>query len=229
MPADIDQTMLLRALRATWPPKSQWREGALLCADGAGGGKRVSATILAGSLDGAEDRIAEAPLVMVPTGAQDLEAHLAASHKIVDPTLLFAAPALGLAAKDREIYLADAPVATMRHLWDTGGVGANRLAVMARAQGSSTYIAARSGAKTVGVGFVAIADDVAMLHAVHIDDNARRSGHGSRITRTAADWAVSNGARILGVAAVAQNRAACGLYVSLGMKIIGGYHYRALQ
>lgn len=224
-----DQASILDALRATWPSARSWRDGALLHADGAGGGKRVSATRLAGDLDEARNALTSEPLVMVPDGAGALDAHLAPSHTIVDPTGLYAVDAASIAERDPEIYVADAPVAAMRRVWAEGGVGAERLAVMDRAEGPKAFLLARAGNGMAGVAFVAVHGTTAMMHAVHVAERLQRRGHGTRLARGAADWALQQGATILALATVRANSPARALYEGLGFAACGGYHYRALQ
>ena len=224
-----DQQSLLAALDATWPPAKVWEDGPLRHADGQGGGKRVSATRLTGQLEDAAAALATTPLIQVPDGADALEGHLAATHDPVDPTAFFAIKAQTIAARHPEIYLADAPVAAMRRIWAEDGVGPARLAVMDRVRGPKTCLLARDAGCVAGVAFVAAAGDIAMLHALYVPKYARRKGLAGRMTRAAADWALSHGAPTLALAVVRANAPAIALYEGLGMTPAGGYHYRALK
>ncbi|MEL7344087.1 MAG: GNAT family N-acetyltransferase [Pseudomonadota bacterium] len=224
-----DQDALLDALRATWPPARVWSENGLTHADGAGGGKRVSASRLNGPLAHSASALLQAPLVQVPDGAHSLEMHLGQSHDILDPTALYAASSEAVAGFDPEIYVADAPIAAMRQLWAAGSVGAERLAVMERVKGPKAFLMSRDAGQLAGVAFVATSGDIGMLHAVHVAPRFRRAGHGRRLTRAAARWVFQHGGSTFALAVVRANTGAIALYEGLGMRPMGGYHYRALK
>lgn len=224
-----DQSDLLRALRATWPPKRVWKDGGLLNAEGAGGGKRVSATRLLGSLQDCQSALLKSSLVQVPEDNTALDAVLADSHALLDPTAFYAVNASQIAMRDAEIYVSDAPLQAMKSVWAADGVDAARLDVMDRAEGPKAYLLARSGSRIVGVGFVAATNPIAMLHAVFVPQDARRAGNAKRIARAAAEWATQEGAKTLALAVVRKNEPAVALYESLGMLPVSGYHYRALK
>lgn len=117
------------------------------------------------------------------------------------------------------------PLAIMAEIWAAGGIGPARLAVMARAA-VKTGILARWNEKPAGVGFVAVHDDVAMVHAVEVLNHQRKQGVAEWIMRAAAFWARDRGATHLAVLCVAQNRPANALYRKLGFAEAGRYHYR---
>lgn len=230
---------LFAALDATWPAASVRQAGGWLVREGLGGGKRVSsATALD---DSAGDAIAEAeaahvalgqpPLFCLRDGQAALDRALAArGYHILDPVVLFAAPAGQLAAEPPAHLSAFAlwpPLAITRDIWAASGNGAERQAVMERVVGPKTAILGRTGDRAAGAVFVATHDDIAMIHALHVDEGARRQGLARNLMRAAAAWAQEQGAATLALAVTRANGPANALYAGLGMKVAGHYHYRA--
>ena len=119
------------------------------------------------------------------------------------------------------------PLAIMRDLWAEGGIGPERLAVMERAPGPKTAIMGRVNDRASGFAFVAIHERAAMLHALYIVPEQRRQGSAVKIMRKAAHWAQDAGAERFFVLVTEANAAANTLYASLGMQIVGHYHYRS--
>jgi len=66
----------------------------------------------------------------------------------------------------------------------------------------------------------------AMLHALEIGSAFRRQGLAANMTRAAAFWAADNGADFLTLVTTKVNAGANALYTSLGMTVVGHYHYR---
>lgn len=142
---------------------------------------------------------------------------------------MFAAPVAALARHDAggvATSFAKAPLAVMKDIWQTGGIEAGRLAVMARATGPKTMLLGRLNDAPVGAGYVAMHNKSAMLHALEVLPAARRNGLGLAMTAAAAAWAKAQGAESFTLLAVSANTAACGLYRHLGMGEVGHYHYR---
>ena len=84
----------------------------------------------------------------------------------------------------------------------------------------------RAGDRAAGAGFVALAGDVAMVHAVEVLQEHRRKGAARLTMRAAATWAERTGARWLALAVTARNTPARALYEGLGMMEAARYHYR---
>jgi GNAT superfamily N-acetyltransferase len=97
---------------------------------------------------------------------------------------------------------------------------------MERVTGPKLYLLARLGDRPVGAAFVAVADAVAMLHALYVAPRARRHGLGARLSRDAAAWGAEQGAETLALAVARGNGLGRGLYAGLGLAGAGGYHYR---
>ena len=96
---------------------------------------------------------------------------------------------------------------------------------MARAE-TKTAVFARWKDKPAGVAFVAVAGEIAMVHAVEVLAHQRRQGVAQWIMRQAALWAETQGATTLAVLCTKANVPALGLYSALGFVPSGRYHYR---
>lgn len=223
------------ALDATWPAAETRSCGGFLLRRGAGGGKRVSAASRqaeAPDIAEAEARMrlwGQEPLFVIWREDGALDADLAArGYRKIDPvvgyegTLIEAPPPLAAFAHWPPLEIA-------REIWAEGHIGPERLAVMERVTGPKAAILARSGDRPSGAGFVAVAGDLAMIHAVEVRPSLRRQGAGGHILRAAARFAAEAGAARLALAVTEGNIAARALYSSLGMQLVEQYHYRILD
>lgn len=207
---------------------------------GQGGGSRVSATTASAPFTSADIATAEAgmrdmgqkPLFMIrpQDGALDVALE-ALGYSVVDPVTIYACPVdllTDLPIPRVTVFTIWEPLAIMREIWATGGIGPARLAVMGQAKGPKTGLLARHRDMPAGTAFAAIHDRTAMVHAVEILAHQRRQGMGRWIMRGAAHWAAENGADTLTVMCTRANTGANALYASLGMGVVGQYHYRHL-
>ncbi len=227
-------------VEATWPAAAVIAQGAVTLREGQGGGSRVSAATAEGPLsdddlaaaEAAMRRLGQQPLFMVRDGQDVLDAQLdARGYCVKDPVNLWTCPVAKLT--DVKIprvttFAMWEPLAICREIWEAGGIGAERQAIMARAEVPKTAILARNDDKPAGAAFVGIHASVAMVHAVEILPFQRRKGMGAWIMRQAAVWGAQNGADRLAALCTKENAGANGLYASLGMELAGGYHYRVL-
>ncbi|MBE2277176.1 MAG: GNAT family N-acetyltransferase [Rhodobacteraceae bacterium] len=225
--------LLAQVMEATWPPARSWTLGPFRLRDGAGGGKRVSATTVEGSWDGAALAAAEAamdaPLFALRVGDEALDEALAArGYRIVDPVVAYAAPVAALAGTLPFLaaFAHWPPLEVARDIWAEGGIGATRVAVMQRVAGPRAAVLARTDERPVGAAFVACDGPEAMLHALEVRNLARRRGTGQRLLRAAANWAADQGATRLSLLVTERNIAARALYDAAGMAVVGRYHYR---
>jgi len=233
-----DIQTLYAVTEATWPPADRLPAGPWILRNGAGGGKRVSAATAAG--DWREEDLAAAETVMrmlgqdalfmIRAGETALDAALdARGYKIVDPVNLWLCPIDRLTDKPVPRVTAFAvwePLAIMRDIWATGGIGRDRIAVMDRADAPKTGLLGRINDKPAGAAYCAIWEGIAMAHALEITPQHRRKGLAAWIMRQAAHWAKANGAVWMSVLCTQANDGANGLYASLGMQVVGQYHYR---
>ncbi|MCB1363329.1 MAG: GNAT family N-acetyltransferase [Rhodobacteraceae bacterium] len=232
---------------ATWPAARYEKVGPFTLREGRGGGSRVSAATVdntdparpdAGGIEPVQIDAAEAamynmdqtPLFMIRPGDAALDAQLdARGYELFDPVIAYACPVAQLTDIPLPRVTAFAiwePLAIMREIWAAGGIGPARLAVMERAEGPKTGLLGRWDEKPGGAAFVAVHDGAAMLHALEILPHQRNKGLGKWMVRGAAFWAAENGAGTLAAVCTRANAAANALYASLGMAVVGQYHYR---
>ncbi|MEQ9258206.1 MAG: GNAT family N-acetyltransferase [Roseovarius sp.] len=228
------------ATQATWPPAATRDLGGITLREGQGGGQRVSAATWDGpgpitpeALDAAEAgmrEIRQVPLFMIRQGEAALDEALEArGYAVVDPVNAYVGPLGPLAAEPlprARAFDIWPPLAIQIDLWKEGGIGPGRLGVMERAAGPKTSLIGRLGDVPAATGFVAIHDGIAMIHALEVRDSCRRAGVGQLMTRKAAIWAKAQGASHLAVLCTVANEGANALYSSLGLSIVGQYHYR---
>ncbi len=232
-----DAKALYPVVEATWPPARSFREGAWTIREGLGGGSRVSsataeATVGAAGLavmEASNATLGQVPLVMVRQGENGLDSLLAdAGYVVKDPVVLYAAPVEALTGElgPASAFAHWPRLAITADLWAEGGIGPERLAVMDRVAGPKAAILARSDDQPAGAAFVAIHDGIAMIHAVEVIPRLRRRGAARNMMRAAANWAQDMGATHVALAVTERNAAARPLYASLGMQVVGHYHYR---
>lgn len=233
---------LAQVMEATWPAARSFREGPFTIRDGQGGGKRVSAATLDVGLaaqdpaladleraEAAMDALGQERLFLLTPGQDALDRALAArGYQVIDPVVAYAAPARDLAQPTLPLSTFEhwPPLAAAAEIWAEGGIGPARLAVMARVPGAHIALLARSADDCSGAGFVAMAGNVAMLHALEVAPAHRRKGAGRHLLQAAALWAERQGADTLSLVVTRDNQPARALYASLGMQVVGQYHYR---
>ncbi len=235
-----DASTLYDVIDGTWPADQMREQGPVLLRRGAGGGQRVSAATALGALTAPDVAAAEAAmqamdqprLFQIRQGATDqqLDSALAdRGYSIVDPVNIYVAPVQALAAKRPPpvtTFCLWEPLAIQVDIWAKGGIGPARLAVMERAKGPKTAILGRLNDHPGGTAFVAIHNGVAMVHAVEVLPHQRKQGMASWFMHQAAIWAQQQGAQHLAVVCTRANTGANALYASLGMALVGQYHYR---
>ena len=228
---------LMQIMDDTWPAAAVYSSGPWLIREGQGGGQRVSAAsaqgmITAETVEQAETAmraLSQPPLFLIRENDGVLDALLATKgYHVHDPVLAYAAPCADLAEipPPMTTFSHWPPMAIAADLWAMGGIGPARLAVMQRAPGPKTAILSRSNDRASGVAFVALSGNRAMLHALEVTPLLRRQGSAHNILRAAAVWAQANGADTITMVVTAANQDARRLYASLGMIVVGQYHYR---
>ncbi|RUS58818.1 GNAT family N-acetyltransferase [Pseudorhodobacter sp. E13] len=226
------------ALEQTWPAASLRRAGPWLIREGRGGGQRVSAATAEDAVTDADipqaeaamQALGQAPLFMLRDSDTGLDALLAArGYRKHDPVVAYAAPTTTLATPAPSAMAAFPiwpPLSIATQLWADAGIGPGRIAVMERVQGPKTVLLGRVNDRASGVAFVACHGETAMLHALEVVPSQRRQGSANNIMRMAAVWAQDHGATRLCLAVTEANTTARALYASLGMEVVGTYHYR---
>lgn len=223
---------------ATWPAASESEAAGFLIRDGQGGGKRVSAATLAGPLEAADIEAAEnamrslgqTPLFQVRASEDALDAALQeAGYTVIDPVNVYVATAQSLATElpPRTVAIpAWEPLHIMKEIWDAGGIGPERINVMLRANGPKTGFVSRWQDKPAGTSYAAIHQGISMMHAIEIKPEMRRNGLARWAMRRLAFWTMEMGGDTVSVICTQSNDAANALYQSLGMTMVGHYHYR---
>lgn len=235
---------IYEVIDATWPAAARHRCGPFTLREGQGGGNRVCAATLddpahavsADEITAAEAAMREmgqAPLFMIRDGDAALDARLEGrGHGVCDPVEIYACnPTLltDRAMPRVTVFTLWEPLAIMREIWTSAGIGPERQVIMARVKGPKAGLLGRHQDKPAGAGFVAMHAGVAMVHSVEILPHQRRQGIGGWMMRGTAHWAVKHGAERLAVLVRRQNTAARALYAFLGMEVVGQYHYRQPQ
>lgn len=233
-----DINTVYRVIDATWPPASCRQVGPWIIREGRGGGQRVSAANAEGAVteddvpqaEAAMRALGQTPLFMIRADQAALDRMLAGrGYAVVDPVNAWLGPAAPLAANPLPragTFTVWEPLAIQIDLWAKGGIGPGRIAVMDRVRGRKTSILGRYDHAPAATAFVAIHDGIAMIHALEVPESSRRRGMAGMVCRQAAVWAVQNGASHLSALCTQANAAANALYSSLGLSVVGQYHYR---
>lgn len=231
---------LYDVIDATWPAAAVSECGPFLIREGKGGGKRVSAATARGAFEDGDIAAAEeamrvlgqVPLFQIREGDAALDEVLAArGYEVIDPVNMYAAEAKDIATEvppRTAAIQAWEPLEIMREIWASGGIDEARIDVMFRAGEPKTGFVSRWRDKPAGTSFCAMHEGISMVHAVEILPFQRRQGVGRWLMRRAAYWTLDHGGHTLAVICTKENAAANGLYASLGMTVVGQYHYRIL-
>ena len=229
---------ILTTLDATWPAAARQTMGPWIIRDGQGGGKRVSAATPQSNWTPADIQTAEVamqdlgqtPLFMITDKDPNLDQALAtAGYDIVDPVNIYSTSVDTLTTERPpkvSMFSVWPPLAIEIDMWAEGGISDARVNVMKRVHGPKTSILARWNDHPAGVGFAAIHGNDAFVHAVEIRNHQRQQGVARWLMKQAAFWAAEQEASRLNVACTKANMAANALYRSIGMKVVGEYHYR---
>ncbi len=238
MTSEITAHTLYDVIDGTWPAAATHSCGCFTLRDGQGGGKRVSAATLNGDLVLDDIAAAEAgmrvlnqqPLFQIREGDTELDMALETrGYEVVDPVIMYAIPAKELATErpPRTAAIpAWEPLQIMKEIWAEGGIGPARLEVMNRATMPKTGFVSRWQDKPAGASFLGLHNGIGMVHALEILPFQRRQGVARFLMHRAAFWALENGGTHLAVICTKANAAANRLYSSLGMTVVGEYHYR---
>ena len=219
----------------TWPALATKQCGGWTIRQGGGGGSRVSAATGSGDIAVAEAEmraLGQPCLFQIRDGDAALDRQLDdRGYVIKDPVTLYCAGLDAITVQPPEPAMSFEvwpPLAIQKEVWAKGGIGEARLQVMERAHCPKTTICGRIGDHAAGSAYVGIHNGIAMLHALETDPDFRRRGLGRQMINAIAFWARNNGADQLALVVTQANTAANALYQSIGMKVVGHYHYRIL-
>ncbi len=218
----------------TWPPARRQRISGIVTRDGQGGGKRVSAATAPDTIDAGDLEAVIAghglDLFQVLEGQDRLDRLLAGlGFTVLDPVIIFAGPCPQVAGDGPAKVSAFSVwprLAIQEEIWQQGGIGPARWAVMDRVTGPKTSLLARTQNQPSGAAFVALHDRIAMIHAVEVLPRHRRQGCAVNMMRAAATWGQQQGATEIAALTLRTNLPAQRLFASLGMRAVGQYHYR---
>ncbi|MEO0342540.1 MAG: GNAT family N-acetyltransferase [Pseudomonadota bacterium] len=203
---------------ATWPAAAYYKESGWIIREGQGGGKRVSAASGSGDIAQAEKAqraLGQDLLFMIRPEDAALDAELdRLGYVIIDPVVVLAKALTTPKADAHQNTPSDATIG----LWEAGGIGPARRAVMNRARGVKTVIQTKGGC-----GFVACHNDVAMIHALEVAADRRGLGIGTALEQQACTWAPT---RKISALTVATNKASRALFKKAGYCEVSFYHYR---
>ncbi|KZY46192.1 acetyltransferase, partial [Roseovarius sp. HI0049] len=177
--------------------------------------------------------LGQTPLFMIRQGDDTLDTMLdARGYEVVDPVNLWIGPAQPLADKAgprAKAYAVWEPLAVQVDMWADGGIGPGRIAVMHRVAATKTSIIGRFEHTPAATAFVGLHAGVGMIHALEVPEALRRKGVAVRACRQAALWTVQCGGTFISALCTQANTGANALYASLGLGVVGQYHYRKLQ
>ncbi|MDE0849995.1 GNAT family N-acetyltransferase [Yoonia sp.] len=229
---------LYDVIDATWPAAFKTNVGPWVIRTGLSGGSRVSATTARQPAKADDLRLAETKMraldqsciFMIRDSDAALDVMLAnAGYEIKDPVSLFAAPISDIATTRPPpvtSFQVWPPLHCQREIWEAGGVDAARIAIMDRATCPKSTFLGRAKERPAGTVYAGISHGITMLHALEITEQDKRQGLGRHLTRAVAFWGQSQGASHLALLATKANVEANALYTSLGMQVVGQYHYR---
>lgn len=223
----------------TWPAEAKTTCDGVVIRAGQGGGSRVSAATADAAVSLATLRRAEiairtlgqSPMFMVRNGENTLDSLLAAEgYTVQDVSALYAAPIAEIAAvKPPPVtsFQVWPPLQVQRDIWADGGIGPARLAVMDRATCPKSTFLGRINDRPAATAYAGIAADCVMMHALEVAPIDRRQGLAAHMIRAIAVWGEAQGAKWMTLATTQANTGANALYTSLGMQVVGQYHYRS--
>ena len=225
------------AISETWPAKDIQLIGNVALRSG-GGGQRATAATVDGAISIEDIEAAEAAMLArgeslfrVRPGQSDLDQTLEArGYNLRDATNILVCATNDIATQDLppvSAFTIWPPLAIMDDIWNSNDIGPARRAVMERCLCDKVGIFGRSSGQPAGVGFIAAFGSVAMVHAVAVQEALRRQKTAENMMIAGAKWAQDIGAEWISALCTRHNLAANALYTSLGMKVVGTYHYRA--
>ena len=142
--------------------------------------------------------------------------------KSIDPKLL----------PPDDVTIADSPSQEWLQIY-LAGISPDRRkiapAILKRVPGPKAFAIARRNGEPVSTALGVLDGTVVIAECVSTRADRRRTGSGSAVMRGIEAWGAKHGATIIGLQAVAANRAAQAMYAALGYQKVGEHHYRMLD
>jgi GNAT superfamily N-acetyltransferase len=160
------------------------------------------------------------------------EALSASGYRVIDPTNIWSISSKNLSIQKTlpvKAFTIFPPLAIQRELWRANHIPPSRIEIMDRVKTHKTTIFGRINARPAASAFVAVSNKFAMVHALVVDKKCRRQGMGKFVMQKVGSWAYQMGAESVVALCTEKNCSANILYKSLGMQVIGKYHYRVLK
>ena len=236
-----NNSFIFETIDLTWPAKEFLELPEWKLRKSIKGGKRVSAVTAIGKsgipaiqfVENTLEEWCQDKLFMIKAGENSLdEALKKRGYYIVDPTNIWSISSKVLTMQQIPPVTAFSifpPLAIQRELWIANGINASRIEIMDRVKTPKTTIFGRINAKPAASAFVAVANKMAMVHALIVDHKCQRQGMGKFVMQKVGDWADQLGAKSVVVLCTKKNQSANNFYKSLGMRVIGEYHYRLFK
>lgn len=232
---------IFEAIDVTWPAEKFLEIPKWKLRRSANGGKRVSAATAIGAPDISDIKLAENKMVqwhqdklfMIKKNEIILDEALSASgYRVIDPTNIWSISSKNLSIQKTlpvKAFTIFPPLAIQRELWRENHIPPSRIEIMDRVKTHKTTIFGRINARPAASAFVAVSNKFAMVHALVVDKKCRRQGMGKFVMQKVGSWAYQMGAESVVALCTEKNYSANILYKSLGMQVIGKYHYRVLK
>ncbi|MGH1367921.1 MAG: GNAT family N-acetyltransferase [Maritimibacter sp.] len=118
------------------------------------------------------------------------------------------------------VYAMWPPLHIVSEIWAAGGMNADQRATMDAVKAPKAGLLARSGQARGGAAFVALSNEVCVVHALEVDAHHRRRGVGALLLKTASVWALDQGATQIALRAPTENVAAQALFAHVGMDLL---------
>ena len=236
-----NNSSIFETIDLTWPAKEFLELPEWKLRKSIKGGKRVSAVTAIGksgipAIQFVENTLEEwfqDKLFMIKAGENSLdEALKERGYCIVDPTNIWSISAEALSMQQIPPVTAFSifpPLAIQREIWTANGIDSSRIEIMDRVKTPKTTIFGRINAKPAASAFVAVSNKIAMVHALVVDHKYQRQSMGKFVMRKVGAWAHQQGAESVVVLCTKQNQSANNFYKTLGMQVIGEYHYRLFK
>ena len=204
----IDQERFFDALHATWPPAQTAELDGWRVRQDVNGGKRVSAASGSGDVATAEAAmraLGQDSLFRLTSDDESLDAKLEArGYDVVDPTLVYAARVnmltdipSGERSADSRVESSSGRTKAHEAMWEKGGIGPGKWAVMDRVVVPKRFLLARVDERPAGTAFVGANDAIFMVHTIEVLPAFRRRGAARVLIQAAARFAAENRADLL--------------------------------